>query len=190
MADLRTPPPACLFVALLYPRVDQSLCIQELIKLFGPVSYHSPTYDMAAFSRYYETEMGPDLQKQFVAFAEPIQMDELADCKLATHSLEQRLWREPGRRVFNIDPGLATSYSVILSTLKNHAHRVYLRDGVFCEVTLIFRDSSYHPLPWTYPDYQSPLVLEFFTKIRDLALQSRKQNEGTGGHGDTGTRRA
>jgi len=169
MADLKAPPPACLFVALLYPHVDPAPCIQELVKLFGPVAYTSPTYEMAAFSRYYETEMGSDLQKQFVAFAEPMAMDGLADCKLATHALEQRLRHEPRRRAFNVDPGLATSYSVILSTLKNHAHRIYLRDGVFCEVTLIFRNDAYHPLPWTYPDYQSPMVLEFFAKIRPRA---------------------
>lgn len=166
MADLKNPPPAYLFVALLYPRVDPAPCIQELVKIFGPVAETSPAYEMATFSRYYEREMGPNLQKQFVGFAQPAPMDKLADCKLATHELEQRLQGEPGRRVFNIDPGLATSYSVILSTLKNHAHRIYLRDGVFCEVTLIFRNDAYHSLPWTYPDYQSAVALDFFAKIR------------------------
>ncbi len=169
MADLKIPPPACLFVALLYQRVESGPCIQELIKLFGPVAHTSPAYNMATFSSYYEREMGPNLQKQFMAFAQPVPMDKLADYKLAAHALEQRLQRKPGRRVFNIDPGLATSYSIILSTLKNHAHRIYLRDGVFCEVTLIFRNDAYHPLPWTYPDYQSQVALEFFAKIRPRA---------------------
>ncbi|MBI4456308.1 MAG: DUF4416 family protein [Acidobacteria bacterium] len=166
MADLVFPSPTTLFVALLYPPVDPRECIEELSKLFGPVCRASATYAMTAFSSFYEKEMGTGLQKHFISFVPRVPMDQLAECKLATHKLEKAFERLPGRRTFNIDPGLLTSYSVILSTLKNHAHRIYLRDGVFAEVTLIFRDGAYHPLPWTYADYQSPLALRFFQEAR------------------------
>ncbi|MBI2821153.1 MAG: DUF4416 family protein [Acidobacteria bacterium] len=163
-----TPPqPATLFVALLYaPARHPEKCVDELTRRFGPVACASACYSMASFTSYYEREMGPGLQKQFIAFQSAVAMDRLADYKLATRALEAALQYVPGRRGFNLDPGLVTRYSVILSTSKNHAHRIYLRDGVFAEVTLIFRERRYHPLPWTYSDYQAPLALNFFAEVR------------------------
>lgn len=160
------PPPAVLFVALLHAPCDSQECIRELTEMFGPVAEVGPSYPMAAFSRYYEKEMGAGLQKQFISFERPVPMDRLARCKRETQTLEKKFQSEPGKRLFNIDPGLVTSYSVILSTSKNHAHRIYLRQGIFAEVTLIFRRRCYHPLPWTYPDYQSPSALRFFEQVR------------------------
>jgi hypothetical protein len=166
MANLSAPPLARLFVALLYAQIDADPCLAALAGLFGPISAQSAVYPLAPFSKYYEKEMGPNLQKCFLTFQEPVAMERLADCKLATHALESRLSADPKHRRFNIDPGLVTSYSVILSTSKNYAHRVYLRDGVYAEVTLIYQKQRFYPLPWTYPDYCVPLALEFFGKAR------------------------
>ncbi|MBI3940674.1 MAG: DUF4416 family protein [Acidobacteria bacterium] len=160
------PPPAVLFVALLYAPGDLQECMRELTALFGSAAEVGPGYPMAAFSRYYEREMGVGLQKRFISFQRPVPMDQLAQYKREAQALENKLQQEPGKRLFNIDPGLVTSYSVILSTSKNHAHRIYLREGVFAEVTLIFREGRYYPLPWTYPDYQSPAALDFFKRAR------------------------
>ena len=166
MAEPQLPPPATLFVALLHAPVNPDPCIEELTARFGPAGPMSSPYPMNRFSTYYEAEMGPDLTKRFIAFARPLAMDQLADCKLAATAVEKRLQRRPGRRVFNVDPGLVTSYNVVLATFKNHAHRIYLRDGVFAEITLIFREGKFHPLPWTYPDYQAPQALDFFHQLR------------------------
>ena len=166
MAKLVPPSPARLFVALLYPEIDPQPCLEALIDLFGPFATKSSVYPIAPFSRYYEKEMGPNLQKCFIAFHDSLPMDRLADCKIATHALEERLSPDPQRRRFNIDPGLVTGYSVILSTSKNYAHRIYLRDGVYAEVTLIYQKQRFYPLPWTYPDYRAPLALEFFAGLR------------------------
>ena len=54
-----------------------------------------------------------------------------------------------------------------LATTKNYSHRVYLRDGIFAEVALIFRSGTFCPLGWTYPDYRTPLAIEFFNQVRE-----------------------
>ena len=159
-------PPAVLFVALLHGPNDPQGCLLELTRLFGPVAAISPAYATAEFSRYYEREMGQGLQKRFVSFERQVAMDLLVECKHAAQALETKLQHAPGRRLFNIDPGLLTRYNVILATSKNYAHRIYLRDGVFAEVTLLFRHHHFHPLPWTYPDYRSSPALDFFERNR------------------------
>lgn len=160
------PPPAVLFVALLHGPNDARECLDEMAREFGPVAELSPAYPTAGFSRYYEKEMGPGLQKRFISFERLVAMDCLVQCKHRAQALERKLQQAPGQRRFNIDPGLLTGYSVILSTSKNHAHRIYLGDGVFAEVTLIFRHRHFHPLPWTYPDYRSALAIDFFEATR------------------------
>ena len=166
MNPFTAPAPATLFVALLYPKIDPADCVRALVELFGPVVVRSPGYLMSEFSRYYEREMGPQLQKEFLAFERPVAMDRLAGLKLATYELERKFLSASGGRTFNIDPGLVTGYSVILATSKNHSHRIYLGDGVFAEVTLVFRERQFHSLPWTYPDYCAPRALQFFAGIR------------------------
>lgn len=170
MAEAQRPPAATLFVGLMHgPGARPADCLQALCSLFGPVALESPEYAMGPFSTYYEKEMGPGLSKRFLAFSPPVEMERLAECKLAAVGMERRLQAGPARRLFNIDPGLVTSYSVILSTTKNHAHRIYLRDGIFAELTLVFRRGKLEPLDWTYPDYRSTLALDFFYRARTLA---------------------
>jgi hypothetical protein len=53
-----------------------------------------------------------------------------------------------------------------LATTKDHAHRIYLRQGIFAEVTLYYEGKQFRPWPWTYRDYRQPLVLDFLEQVR------------------------
>ena len=88
----------------------------------------------------------------------------LPEIKLTTNRLEEQ-WATPeGNRRINIDPGYLCLQHVVLATTKGYTHRPYLRDGIYADLTLIYRDKSFQPLEWTYPDYrQAP---------RDRFLQS------------------
>jgi hypothetical protein len=78
----------------------------------------------------------------------------------------------------NLDPGLLTEENFILATGKNYSHRVYLRDGVFADLTLVYRKGEYLPLPWTYPDYASPAIREFLAQVREELREGRKREGG------------
>jgi hypothetical protein len=89
----------------------------------------------------------------------------LAAIKLSTNDLE-RAWSVDGRRRVNLDPGYVSLSKLVLATTKNHGHRVYLRDGIYAEVTLRYREGAFCPWPWTYPDYATAAYCALFGQIR------------------------
>jgi hypothetical protein len=103
---------------------------------------------------------------------------------MVTNELERR-FSEGGRRRVNIDPGLISRGHLVLATGKGQAHRPYLRDGVYADLTLVYRDESFRPLAWTYPDYADGKVREMFGRIRKKYLLQLKDHKATGSdHGE------
>ncbi len=75
------------------------------------------------------------------------------------------------RRRVNLDPGYLIASKLVLATTKDFAHRIYLGQGIYGEVTLNYRrGQGWQPHPWTYADYRSPLALEFFALVRKEVL--------------------
>jgi len=144
---------------------------EALEQAFGPIDRHSDRYDFSHFSTYYDKEMGGRVWKYFVTFRRLMPMDSLVAVKLTIEKLQERFaaeTQEDGvfRRTVNLDPGYVTGWNLVLATVKNHAHRLYLGRGVYGEVTLLFHKNAFEPLPWTYRDYASPAVIDFFRQVR------------------------
>ncbi len=140
----------------------------RLEQAFGPVALAGPRY---AFSQtaYYEPEMGPHLQKQLLAFERLVPADSLPEVKLQTNAIEREAAAAhacPEPRPLNLDPGVLTLGKVLLATTKDQAHRIYLRDGIFAEVTLRFEAGQFVAWPWTYADYRQDIILTFLAKAR------------------------
>jgi hypothetical protein len=171
MAEPRPHVPVLLVVAA-FSRHAEALnwarqCLEEA---FGPVAHASLPYDFNQ-TTYYEPSMGPDLRKQFLAFDRLVAADSLAALKLHTNALEDELARAgvyPEPRPLNLDPGLLTLGKFLLATTKDQAHRIYLRDGIFAEVTLRYHAGAFEPWPWTYADYRLPVVLATLNDLREL----------------------
>ena len=66
----------------------------------------------------------------------------------------------------------------LLATTQDQAHRLYLRDGIFAEVTLRFQAGQFEPWPWTYADYQEQAVLAAFLKEQRRLLQEQVGRNG------------
>jgi hypothetical protein len=75
-------------------------------------------------------------------------------------------------RPVNIDPGSVSLTKLVLASTKNREHRIYLRDGVYAEVTLAFRDQEWQAMPWTYADYRREDVRSFLKSARRRFSQS------------------
>lgn len=137
-----------------------------LTDLLGPTDCQSPAYPFD-MTDYYAAEMGPDLQRMFLAFDTLAQPDRLAEIKLATNALEVRLAADsPLPRPINLDPGYLTTAKLVLASMKDFSHRIYLRDGVYAEVTLTYRHGQWEPTPWTFPDYASGRYDTFLNTAR------------------------
>lgn len=120
-------------------------------------------------THYYEPEMGPDLQRRLAVFLHLADPVELCHWKAWTNALESRL-SLGGRRVVNIDPGYISRERLVLATGKNYTHRLYLGQGLYGDLSLIYQKSAWQPLAWTYPDYASPEFLDFFAQARKKYL--------------------
>jgi hypothetical protein len=87
------------------------------------------------------------------------------DVKLATNAIEEAM-SVSGRRRVNIDPGYVALEHVVLATTKGYSHRLYLGQGIFGDLTLMFHNGGYRPLEWTYPDYASEETTQMFNRWR------------------------
>ena len=90
------------------------------------------------------------MRKNFLAFAEPFDPGMLADVKRLTNDWEEQYAASGGEengeqnvdetervsRPLNLDPGYVAERKLVLASVKDHAHRIYLRDGIYAEVTL------------------------------------------------------
>jgi hypothetical protein len=140
---------------------------------WGPIGFESPVFEFRE-TTYYEPTMGPGIGKTFWACQRLADAAELAAWKLATNAWEQEyaaLERHGEPRPLNLDPGYLTPAKLVLASTKDHSHRVYLRDGMYAEVTLYFKDGAWREREWTFPDYRRADYHEFFTRCRTWLRQ-------------------
>jgi hypothetical protein len=168
------PPEAVKLIASLFSGDGRLLgdAVQVLSEKFGKADFISAPAPFT-YTDYYEKEFGGSLIRRFVAFERLIRPETLPDVKIWTNALEKRL-PAGGCRKVNIDPGYLAKAHLILATGKGYAHRPYLREGIYADLTLIYRDKSFHPLAWTYPDYAGAEVMGMLTRIREKYLLQLK----------------
>lgn len=161
--------PALLFWSVLYhqKKVSRSELIEDFEKLAGPLLVYShPYYPMA---KYYSSEMGEEseLKRLFFVSLKPVEREALLTAKKKA-LLWEKVWEDAGARQINIDPGILTLENVVLSTAKPYSHRIYLADGIYAELCLIFKQGGYSVLEWSYPDYSHEQVIDFFHFLRSF----------------------
>jgi len=177
LAVFNTPPASLFFIAATHrPEIEKGAILDRLGSAFGKVRMVSKSFDFT-FTDYYRKEMGAGLVKFIAAFEKLEREDVLADRKILAAEIEREYVDDAGNRRVNLDPGFMSQARVILSSSKNFAQRIYLGKGVFAEVTLLYRNNDFIPLPWSYPDYQSPPVKNFLLAAREEYTRILKGGE-------------
>lgn len=171
MGVIRHPQSVLPVVALIFgDAAVAARALPELEALLGPVAFASDDYAFN-FTNYYRDEMGEGLTRRFLAFARPADAAALADWKPATNALEARLAAGASvARPINIDPGYITPAKLVLASTKDFSHRVYLRDGIFAEVTLSYRHGAWVGHETTFPDYKGPTYHGFLARAREYLM--------------------
>ena len=169
----KEPLPAKLIMGLLCADLEiRDRALMELFEQFGPPDFLTEPQPFG-YTEYYEREMGTGIRRQVCSFLTLVRPESLADIKLFTNQLEGRFSRN-GKRRINIDPGLLSEERLVLATGKNYTHRIYLRNGIYADLTLIYQKGAYRTLAWTYPDYSEPDLLHFLAILRQkLRFQYR-----------------
>ncbi len=173
MAEPTDAPAVKLICGMISSRVEWlDAAGEELTRAFGAVDRASEAMDFD-FTHYYDEEMGAPLYRRFVSFAERVGPDALVEAKRRTHAIEGDFARRADagvRRPINLDPGYVEPSKLVLASMKNFSHRIYLGRGVYAEVTLMYRHGSWQPLDWTFPDYRSGRYDAFLTAARNLLI--------------------
>lgn len=170
MGNIHGPAPVLLLVAV-SSRYPEALewTQRRFADAFGSLL---PASDRFPFEQtdYYRASMGSELFKAFLAVEQPIDPGQLASVKIRTNAWEEEYAAAAGHpepRPLNLDPGYLAEDKLVLASTKNHAHRLYLSDGIYAEFTLQFRGRRWQNCPWTYPDYQQASYHNFFTGCRN-----------------------
>jgi hypothetical protein len=175
MAQIHQPAPVKLIAGLLAARAEWlDVAAVRLAELFGPIELASPDWAFD-FTHYYDKQMGENLLRRFVAFAGTVDPETLGATKRRTNELEAELAEQfpDFPRPVNIDPGYVAPSKLVLASMKDFAHRVYLGGGVYAEVTLRYVGGQWQSMPFTFPDYASGRYDAFLSAARELLMKSR-----------------
>ncbi|MEK7467692.1 MAG: DUF4416 family protein [Planctomycetota bacterium] len=165
------PPVAVLFTGLLATSEPLLANVRASLEAdWGPIALASAARPWTE-TDYYEAEMGKGLLRQFLAFERLVGVDRLASLKQRSVALEET-WKAGAKvdRPVNIDPGLLSEHSLTLASTKRAGHRVWIGEGIWAEITVVYRDGAFQLLHWTYPDFRRPETLEFLAACRRLFL--------------------
>jgi len=174
MGKPKEPKPAKLFMSFIASGDDiLHQGVQDLRSTFGEIDFMSERLPFG-FTDYYAEEMGENLFRRFMTFGRLISIPLLPEIKLTTNRLEEKYSTSKGNRRVNIDPGYVCLEHVILATTKGYTHRPYLRDGIYADLTFIYRNKSFLPLEWTYPDYRQDEVIRLFNQFRKKYVEDLK----------------
>jgi hypothetical protein len=141
------------------------------------VALESPRFEFSE-TGYYGPTMGGDLRKTFFAFQRPADPAGLARWKLTANAREAEyaaLARHPEPRPLNLDPGYVALGKLVLASTKDFAHRIYLGDGIYAEITLFYRHGRWQHHDWTFPDYRRADYQRFFSECRDFLHAASRQ---------------
>ncbi|MEW6740237.1 MAG: DUF4416 family protein [Nitrospirota bacterium] len=163
-----TPPEkALLFIGTLFSNEDYYIeARQSLERIFGEIVMETPVIRWE-FSDYYKDELGEPVYRRFIFFKNLMEQENLSTIKLTTNEIEKNLSSD-GKRNINLDPGYLTPAKIVLASTKDYSHRIYLKDGIYAEVTLIFKKGQFIPHINTYKDYQDEKYLRIFMMARRL----------------------
>ncbi len=114
----------------------------DLENHFGRIDYVSAELPFGIYTAYYDQEMGSDLKGKLLSFEKLIHPSLLADVKIFTNWLEKKFAVE-GKRKFNLDPGYVHHMNFVLASTKPWGNRIYLRNGIYAEVTLIYLSGGF-----------------------------------------------
>jgi hypothetical protein len=158
-------PKVKLFCGLIFSNLDvYQTALRNLNVYFGNIDVISE-FIKFDFTSYYTNEFGSNLIRCWISFRNFISANSIARIKILTNNMEDK-FKVNMARTINIDPGYITPASIVLVTTKNFSHRIYLDDGIYGEVTMIYKKGQFIKLPWTYIDYSSEAAQKFFLEIR------------------------
>ncbi|MCI0415753.1 DUF4416 family protein [bacterium] len=174
MARPASASPAKLFVVSLHRDIS---ILETAIKRFkaewGETDFESEDFVFDE-TDYYEPEMGAGLRRRFYSFEKLISPDRIVEAKLHCNAIEEQFLRD-GHRQVNLDAGYLDTYKVILASAKFGGQKIYLRDGIYADMTLTMYKGKWESFVWGFPDFKSGKYDQALRHIRELYKTQNRQ---------------
>jgi len=167
MAHTVPPVPVKLFVITLH-RDPEPLAgaIALLQEQWGTADFVSEDFAFD-FTNYYEAEMGKNLSRRIYSFERLITPDQLVEAKLFCNQIEEKYRGDSGRTI-NLDPGTIDNFKLVLASAKFGGQKIYLRDGIYADMTLVMNKKQWESFVWGFPDFKSRRYDTVLSKIREI----------------------
>ena len=167
MATAKSPDKVFLFLAIMFNDEQvRDTVLAEFSNRYGNILEKcDKKIIFSDISKYYDKEIGGEVYKEYFVFEELIDREKLSLIKNFTNSLEEK-YSVYGNRIVNLDPGYITPHKFVLASAKDFAHRIYIGNGIYAEVTLHFKKDRVKFFSWTYQDYLDTTISEFLLKYR------------------------
>lgn len=177
MGKVEYPKPVKLIFSILSSDVDL-FCEAEslLVSHYGNIDMVSE-FQPFDYTNYYQSEMGDNLKQKIFSFETLLSPDQISIIKLNSNKWEWSLSEGGGdeingqtfekKRKVNLDPGYISLNKFILASTKDGPARIYLKEGIYAEITLSYINGSFQAHRWTYQNYQSDLYINFLNRVRE-----------------------
>jgi hypothetical protein len=184
MAAPALPKPVKYFVAALWndSRALSAAC-ELLAQTFGSIDFQGTDHPFDSTS-YYESEMGRDLKRRLITFADLRSPEQLAPAKLRCNQIEEELalsnspahGRSGFQRTINLDVGYLDHNKIVLASAKGLGQKIYLSQGIYADLVARFGHGRYQPFEWTFPDFKTgrydaeleTIRKHYLERVRDL----------------------
>ncbi|MGD9201025.1 MAG: DUF4416 family protein [Chitinispirillia bacterium] len=177
MGKCGNPFPAKLFLAVMFTeKTVYNRALEQFIKKYGAFENQFGPLNVSQFTKYYNKEMGQEIKKIYLTFKNTIERQNLPEIKIFTNDIESQ-FLDQNKRTVNMDPGYITNDKFVLASTKDFYHRIYLKDGIYAEVTLHYRTGKYRYFSWTYPDYKESGVQSLLEQSRALLISKLRKSQ-------------
>jgi Domain of unknown function (DUF4416) len=174
MAKTASVLPVKLFVVTLHRDLEVLEKTILLLKAeWGDIDFVSVDFPFEV-TDYYEKEMGKNLLRRFYSFERLISPEQIVDCKIYSNKIEEEFAIRNHRRI-NVDPGYLDYHKVVLASSKFGGQKLYLRDGIYADMTMILYKGKWESFAWGFPDFKSGAYDNVLFAIRNLYKANAKE---------------
>ena len=178
MWTLEKPKPVKLIIGILAADEDAlKAALDACIAEFGKTDLVSEVFPFDK-TDYYSDQSGTSILRQFVTIEKLIEPGRLAQIKHKTNQIEQAIAEginSPWPRPVNLDPGYLEPSKLVLASTKNFAHRIYIGDNMYAEITLRFDKGKWADYTHTFPDYKDRRYHNFLSRARERVVNQLRQ---------------
>ena len=162
-----------LIIGAIYPEIEfLDFAKAQILELNYIINKQSKEYPFD-LTEYYNSEMGPNLKRCFLAVKGLETIEEAYKWKIEMIKIENNL-SHYGKRRINLDPGYLDSQKIILFSKKSGPQKIYIRKGIWGDIALIKQKDGFQYLPWTFPDIREGRYNSFFLEAIKEFKEDRK----------------